>query len=254
MRVRLGHLAMVWAHFALGLMIAVEAAFIILGMWFVMPACKRIVLYADTDGRGLYSFIPGAKGFLGLLHLAAYHPAWWVSAFAIAWVLFEWRVKDENKRWLRLSLMVSLALLLFAVVAMFTTLMVIPTVRAAERLNARYPEPIVAERMATLDRLVSQLEQALVKKDLPGADELAHEAMGAAQDLAKTGAAASTLLTLTEQPRIEEIRVQLDSMESSMRGAWFAARRRKPEQIQPSMQKFREAYAQLKKETAQLTP
>lgn len=174
MRVRLAHLEMVWAHFVLGLMIAGEAAFIFLGMWFVVPACKRIVFYADTDGHGLYSFMPGAKDFLGLLHLAVYHPAWWVSAFAIAWVLFEWRVKDENKRWLRFSLMVSLALLLFAVIAMFTTLMVIPTIRAAERLNARHPEAVVSSRMATLDRLVGQLEQALVNRDLPAADEFAH--------------------------------------------------------------------------------
>lgn len=251
MKVKLGHLAMAWAHVALGLMIAVEATFVILGMRFLMPACKRILSYADIDVRGFYAFIPGAKDFLGMLHVAAYNTAWCVITFAVAWGLFEWRVRGESKRWLRLSAMASLALLLFAAVAMFTTLMVIPMARAAERLNARYPEPIVAARMASLDRLVSQLEQALAEKDLPAADELAHEAMGAAQDLAKTGAAAATLLTLTDQTRIEEIRAELESMESSMRDAWFAARRRNSEQIQPSMQKFRQAHAQLKKDTAQ---
>jgi hypothetical protein len=167
-------------------------------------------------------------------------------AFAIIWGLFEWRVRGENKPKLRLAAMTSLSLLLFVVVATFAAIMVIPTAKAAERLNARHLEPIVAERMAALDRLVGQLEQALAKNDLSTADDLAHTAMGAANDLANTGSAASTLLTSTEPARIEALRAELDTMASSMREAWFAARISHAEQIPAAMQKFRAAYAQVK--------
>lgn len=249
MKIKLGTVAMAWAHFALGLIILGEAAFIILGMRFVLPACKRILTYVDTDESGFYAFMPGATVFLGLLHTMAYQTGWWVIAFAVAWALFEWRMRGERKQWMRLSALTSLSLLLFAVVVTFTALLVIPTAKAADRLNARHPEPIVAARMATLDRLVGRLDEALVKNDLAAADDLAHTAMGAANDLANTGAAASTLLTSTEQSRIEALRRQLDLMASSMRQAWFAARTRQPEQIQPAMKKFREAYARIKDDT-----
>jgi hypothetical protein len=56
---------------------------------------------------GFTRLCPETTDFLGLLHSAAYHTAWWVIAFAIAWVLFECGVR---KQWLRLSLMASLAL------------------------------------------------------------------------------------------------------------------------------------------------
>jgi len=71
MKVKLGNVAMAWTHFALGLIIVGEAAFIILGMRFVLPACKRILTYVDTDVHGFYAFMPGATDFLGLLHTMA---------------------------------------------------------------------------------------------------------------------------------------------------------------------------------------
>src|SRR5260370_37898084 len=114
MKIKIGPMAMVWAYLALGLMIAAEAAFIILGMRFVLPACKRVLTYVDTDVSGFYGFMPRATDFLGLLHTMAYQTGWWVIALAIAWALFEWRVRGENKQWLRLSALTSLALLLFA--------------------------------------------------------------------------------------------------------------------------------------------
>src|SRR5262245_13888517 len=172
--------AIAWTHLALGLLILAEAAFLFWGMRFVMPACKRIISYADTNEDRFYSSVPGAKGLLGLLHIPAYDPVWWVVGFAILWGLFEWRVPNEMKSRLRLGVMASLALALFLVAAAFAASMVIPVARAAEEMNARDPEPIVAARIANLDRLVSQLEQALENNDLPAADDLAHTASGAA--------------------------------------------------------------------------
>jgi hypothetical protein len=235
-------IAKVWLHLALGLMIAAEAGFIVVGMRLVMPMCARIVSYADTDHRGLSAFMFGATQLLGMLHLAEDYAAWWAIALAVACGLFEWRMRGQSKASLRLSAMVLTSLLLFAVVAMLTALMVIPTARAAQRLNARHPEPIVAVRMAALDRLVGQLDQALLKQDWPAVHELAHEATGAAEDLAKTGAAASTLLTLNQETRVERLRTQLESMESSMEATWAASRKGDAEQVKSGIQKFHEAY------------
>jgi hypothetical protein len=194
--------------------------------------------------------MPGASAIFGVLHTVAYHTECWLVGFAIAWALAELRVQGENKRWFRLSALTSLTLLLFIVIVMFTLLLVIPTAKAADRLNARHPEPVVVTQLTTLDSLVDRLEHALVESNLEEADDLAHSAMGAAFELANTGAAAPTLLTLTQQTRIEAVRAELDLMAPSMRDAWFAARRRKPELIEPAMQEFRQAYARMKSELA----
>jgi hypothetical protein len=240
----------VWTHLVLGLVITAEAAFLFFGMRFVMPACKRIVTYAATDADTTYAIIPGSNLFLGLLHMPVYNPVSWLLAFAIIWGLFEWRLRNRSKQQLRLAVMSSLAFLLFSVVAMFTVIMVIPTAKAADRLNARHPEPVVTARMVKLDRLVGEIEQALKANDLAKADDLSHTAMGAANDLALTGDAAPVLLTSTEPMKVEALRSDLDAMATSMRAAWFAARTRNTKRIQPTMQEFREAYAQVKKDTA----
>lgn len=237
-----------WINIILGLLIAAEAAFLFWGMRFVNPACKRIISYADNDESRFYAYVPGAKTLLACLHLPVYNPVWWVIGFAFLWGLFEWRVPNETKSRLRPGIMASLGLLLFLVSAMFAAALVIPMARAAEQMNSRYPEAIVATRMTNLDRLMIGLEKAVKENDLPMADDLAHTAMGAASDLANTGAAAPTLLTSTAQPRIDRLRADLDLMYSSMRKTWLAARRRHPEQIGGPLQKFRETYAQVKKE------
>jgi hypothetical protein len=251
MKVKPANWAIVWTHFALGLIIVAEITFIILGMRFIAPGCRRVLTYVDTDVSGFYAFMPGATYLLGLLHSIAYQTGWWLIAFAIAWALFEWRVPREGKQGLRLSALTSLALLQFVAIAMFAVLVALPTAKAADRLNARHPEPMVAERMAALDRLLGGIDEALAKNDLTKADDLAHTAMGAAIVLANTGAAAPTLLTSAEPLKIEAMRRELDLMATSMREAWFAARRRKAEQIQPALKKFREAYAYIKNQTVQ---
>jgi hypothetical protein len=249
MKLKSDRLATNWAHSALGVMIVAEVAFIILGMRFIAPACKRVLTYVGTDTQTFYAFAPGATDFLGVLHSLAYQTAWWVTAFAIVAALFEWSVKTENKQRLRLALLTSMALMLFFATILFAVLLVVPTAKAADRLNARDPVPEVDARIATLDRLLPRLEQALLQNDLPAADDLAHTAMGAANDLENTGAAAATLLTSTRPANVEALRAELNSMAAAMREVWIAARRRHPEQIPAPMQKFREAYGQVKNET-----
>jgi hypothetical protein len=97
---------------------------------------------------------------------------------------------------------------------------------------------------------VGQLDQAVMKNDWGLAHELAHEAMGTANDLANTGAAASTLLTFGEQTRIEELRTRLESMASSMREAWLASRMSDDERIHATMRKFHEAFDKIEKRPA----
>src|SRR5262249_40919294 len=103
-----------WPHFVLGLMIAMEVALIVLGMRFVMPACRRILSYADGDGRGFYASTPWVSTFLGVLHVAAYNVTLWAVVFAVAWGLFRRYIPGGAKPAVRLLVLASLATVLFA--------------------------------------------------------------------------------------------------------------------------------------------
>ena len=249
MKTKLSSSAIAWTHLVLGLLIAAETAFLFWGMRWVMPGCKRIMNLADTDAGHFYAFVPGSRTLLGLLHIPAYNPIWWIVGFAAIWGLFEWRVSSERKSRLRLNIMASMGLVLFLISGFFAAAMVIPVARAAEQMNTRDPAPIVAARLESLDRLLAQLQLAVEKNDLPTADGIAHTAGGAANDLALTGASASTLMTSMAQPRVDQLRADLDLMAFSMRETWMAAKRRHAEQIQEPLQKFCEAYARVKSET-----
>ena len=77
----------------------------------------------------------------------------------VGWGLFRRCVPAARRPAVRLSVLTSLVMMLFAIVAVFSGLMIIPTAKAGDRLNARYPEPIVAERLAKLDRLIGPLNR-----------------------------------------------------------------------------------------------
>jgi hypothetical protein len=247
----LGRAATIWVHLALGLIIAGALAFLGVGLVFITPICNKVVMDSATGPRGFDAFLPGATSFLALLHLLVDHAAWWVGALLLVGMTFEWRVRAESKPAWRLSALSGAALLTGVAATAFAALMVIPTVKAAQQVNARHPEQIVRGRMATLDRSVRQLERALVVRDWPIVRESAHVAMGAADDLATTGAAAATMLTLGESTKIEELRKRFDVMADALRKAWAASRRDgNVERTEAAMQTFHEAYRDVPREPA----
>ena len=251
MKTMLGRAASIWVHLALGMTIVGALAFLGGGLVYVTPICNKFVMDSAAGPRGFDAFLPGAASFLALLHLLVDYAAWWAVALLFVGVIFEWRIRAENKPAWRLSALGGGALLTGVAAMAFAALMVIPTVKAAQQVNARRPEQFVRGRMATLDQSVRQLDEALVAKDWPTVHESAHVAAGAAEDLAATGAAAATMLTFGESTKIEELRKRFDVMADALRKAWRASRRDgNVERAEAAMQMFHEAYRDVPREPA----
>jgi len=104
--------------------------------------------------------------------------------------------------------------------------------------------------MATLDRLVANLDQAVAKKDWPAAHDIAHEAGGVAEDFAGTGAAAPALLALNEPAKIEELRAELNAARGFLLGAYLASRTGDAARVETAMRKFHEVYAKVESTAA----
>src|SRR5438874_2651097 len=74
----------VWAHAVLGSMIAIEIAFVVLAMVYVMPKCRQIVVDADVEHRGVSAFLPGAGEFLAIVGAARHFAVWWLVLLLVA--------------------------------------------------------------------------------------------------------------------------------------------------------------------------
>jgi hypothetical protein len=233
------------AQCVLGLIIAIEIAWVILAMLYLIPKCQAIIIDADVGHRGLNAFMPGAGAIFAFLYAAKHFVLWWVVPLVIAWGFFERRVRGENKSHIRLLAMSSCTLLLLIVIGMMAAVMTIPTARAAEQYSSRQPEIIVRDRMAALDQLAGELDQAMAKKDWPVFLELSHTASGQAGNLVVTGASAPALLTLSEQTKVEKVRGQISDARAYLIDAWMASRVPDPARIESDMRNFHAVYDQL---------
>jgi hypothetical protein len=187
-----------------------------------------------------------------MLGLAGAKLPWLAMAFVAGWIIFEWSACGDSKRAFRLSVMTSMSLVLLGIAVAFATLMVVPTIKAGERMSARYPEPVVTSQVAALDRFVGELDSAVAKHDWPATRLISHEGGGAVQNLLLIGDSASTLLTVNQQAKIDDVRAHLESLKSFMHEIWAASRREdEPDRIETAMRGLRTAYGELKAEIPQ---
>ncbi|HVV72554.1 MAG TPA: hypothetical protein VHI52_13825 [Verrucomicrobiae bacterium] len=237
------------AHLALTFAIAAEVLLLGLATRFLLPACRRLILLSGLSVNDAYGFMPGGALMSRLLGMARAELPWLALVFVSGCLVIGWLLRSESERSLRLAVMASISLVLFGVGVGVAALMVIPTIRAGERMSARFPEPVVACQIAALARLMSELELAVAKQDWPATHLISHEGGGAAENLILVGDSASAILTVNEQPRIDEVRSHLASIKLSMDEIWAASRRTgKRGEIEMAMQGLRTAYAALRAE------
>jgi hypothetical protein len=240
-----------WAQLALAIVIAKQALFLLFVTIKIIPAYEKIrgdglLDTNDQDTQILLSYADSCLVFLVQIarHFVNY---WflWVLLLAVAWGLFEWRVRSENKPFMRLSALGMAALVLAVAVGVTALSLLIPYVAALPPLYARAPEPIVRDQVATVSKSIRELEQAMAKKDWQASQEHATKAERAARYLAGMGAAAPALMSLTEQARLDALREQLSAADECLWEANKAIIAKDAGRLDAAMQKFHEAYGQV---------
>jgi len=205
-----------WAHAALAGVIAVEVAFLCLVGMKIIPAHLQ---YWD---EGWLNFDPAADPFVSWAHSVLmglfrwfenlFHFGWLVLIVLIAvWVLFEWRVRSENKSLIRLAALGTGALGLIIPVALASALLMIVFAVGLPAMYRHHPEHDVQQGMLSVESSLDALDQALAKKDWDAIRERSRQLGSAIYELAISGAAAPVLLSLNEQPKIDQLRMQLTS-------------------------------------------
>jgi len=124
-----------WAHLALLLVVTLEVLFITFTVLFIIPKFQRLVLDgiidpAIVDGSNV-SWMPA---FLNRLRgITGPYTTFMVLGAVAAWGLFEWRVRSENKSFMRLSALGTVVVGLMMVVWLTAGSLVISFCQACQR-------------------------------------------------------------------------------------------------------------------------
>jgi hypothetical protein len=229
----------IWAHIAAVLVIGLELMSIAFACIYLVPKLKR--LRADGWLEHAYSNEPVLQffsSFLDHLNWVASHLIWFVLGFAAIWGLFECGVRSENKSFMRLSGLGTVAVTLMLVVALMAGALVLPFMLG---FPAMIPltRPHALEQVNTIDRALTAMEEALAKKDWQSLQQRATEASRALDQLE------DTVGVLAWKKPVGEVRAQHASAKESLAAMEQAIRDKDTAQLEAALQTFHKAYEPL---------
>jgi hypothetical protein len=94
-----------WVHVALAVTIGLEILFLVLAEVFITPKVKKIMMDTGFNWQG----VQWAPSFFGWMDWVSHNVTWALLLTVVAWALFEWRVRSENKPLMRLSAFLTAA-------------------------------------------------------------------------------------------------------------------------------------------------
>jgi hypothetical protein len=232
-----------WAHVGLVVLIALEVLFITCAVIFIQPRFYKLLRDELIDSAFLHQ--QGMGWMLSFLHgidvVFGEHTTLLLFLSALAWGLFEWRVRSENKSLIRLSVLGTAAVGLMVVIWLAAAGMLISfelAMPAAGRLARSY----AVEQVSHIDTSVGELELALAKKDWQAMQVGVDRTSGALSNLANTAPAVPALTTWSSPVQVEVLRVHLNEASEDLEELQEAIRRKDAGRMEHALQKFRKAY------------
>lgn len=155
-----------WTYLMVVGIIVLEILFCTFQFITIIPKIKKLKAdgYFVSNEQGFPS-INWILDFLGKMCEAADKITWWVILIILAlWGLFEWRVKSENKTFIRLSVLTSVAMGLLVVVVMMAGSLIVLPVLAMPGLGRMTPPSMINE-LESIDTSLIEAQQAAMKND-----------------------------------------------------------------------------------------
>jgi hypothetical protein len=232
-----------WAHLALAGVIALEVLWLTFAVIFLVPKFQRLMRDGMIDRAILEEHgVAWMASFLGGLNQVGGHYTTWLLLLAVVVCgLFEWRVRSENKSFIRLSAWGTLAVGLMVAAVLTAGSLVVPYMLAAPE-SGRIARPFAMQQIASIDTSLAALEQALAKQDWASVQRHAGRAAEALDVLAAAGPAVGSLTPRYGPPDSEELRAQLKSAGGCLSEAREAAREKDADRVGAAVRKFRALY------------
>jgi hypothetical protein len=237
-----------WAYIAVVLVIAGELFWIVFASTYLTPKFEKLSRDWLIDPNQLDSFRMGWMASF-LVKVRDTGRFWYLTLLAAcAWGLFEWRVKSENKPFMRFSALGTVAVGLLVVSVLIAGSLIIPYQLSAPA-SGKVARLYAQEQIAKVDTSVGAVEQALTKKDWEALRENVNRAAQVMDRLTSEPPAIGAL-TYREAPRADELQAQLRSAHEYLLEAEQAGKEKDAERLKTVLKKFHEVYEPIAKAAA----
>lgn len=243
---------MTWAYLAVVLLIALELFFIVFNVLYLIPKYQRLRRDGIIDPAIDEEFGVGwMTRFLAGLHAVGNYTMYLLLAAVAAWGLFEWRVKSENKSFIRFAVFGTVALALMVVVILTTGSQMLQFYVGVPAMG-KLARPWAVEQVSTIDASIGSLEQALAKKDWEAMREQAEQASNAMSRLV-AGPVLRSLVRGNEPMTVEDLQAHFKTAQDSLKEAQGAIRDKDAERLEAELKAFHKAFEPIR-EAAKRSP
>jgi hypothetical protein len=182
-----------WAFLAVLALLALELFSITFGVVYLVPKYQYCFQkgWIQSENSAVTAFLSWARSFLQRLELVADYATGLALAAAVAWGLFEWRVRGENKSFMRLALLGSDAVALLIILALMSAALVISFEIAIPEIVSLPPQRIFKQQVTRIDATLAAVEMAQAEKDWQAALQATARLLREIESLSHVGAAAA---------------------------------------------------------------
>jgi hypothetical protein len=233
---------MSWAYLALALVIVLQVLFITFNVIVILPKYEKlmhdgIIDLGDFPEGGVLWMVDFLKN---LLYVCGHHTTLMLLLAIVAVGLFEWRVKSENKPFIRLSALGTISVVLTLVAALMAGSMVVLFCLGVPAMG-KIARPWTLEQVAGVDSSLSALEKALAIKDWAEMDKQAELASNAVTRLSPRFVATS-LAKANEAPTVDELREHVKVAQENLREVRQAITARDADRLAAELAKLRRTF------------
>jgi hypothetical protein len=253
MTMRAKWLWMSWAHLALAAVVLLEVLFLTFLVVFIVPRFNRLLSDGAIDAAELerlgMTWMPAFAN--GVTRIAGGYATWWLLLAIAVIAVFEWRVRSENKPWMRLAALGSVGLGLMLVLMVTAASLVIPFCLGAPA-TGRLARAFGREQVVKIDAAVSALEQA-GGKDWGAIQEPLDRAAHALVNLATKAPVLPALSAAPGAPPPDELRARVQAAEAHLVEAREAVAAKDTARLGTALVKFRQAFEPVREAAQRLT-
>ncbi len=231
-----------WATAAIVVVIALAVLFITATEMFIVPKFNQLLHEGLIDPA-----IIGEAGVSWMLSwLASFgrfaeQATWWVLLAVVAWGLFEWRVRNENKTFMRLSALGTVAVGLVVVVWFMGATLLVSFCLAAPA-SGRLAGEFAVTQIDAVNSAVDGVDDAVAQNDWPVIATDVQQALGAIDALLNEAAAIPALRSRDRDMDVDEFRTALTDARAALNDARQVVSIKDASRLKMAMNNFRKAY------------
>src|SRR5262245_33237346 len=231
-----------WAYLSLVAVIGLEVFFLTFTVIFLIPRFQRLMrdglidpaILDDGGAAWMVDFLQTLK------HVGGDYATFWLVGSIMASGLFEWLVRSENKPFMRLAALGTVAVAL-TVVVILTGGSLVVTYQLGAPQTGRMARLFAVEQVQRIDSAVTVLEKAQAKKDWEAMHEPAEQAAKALTDMTKLAPVIPALVVANDMAALEAMRAQVRTASESWAQVQQAIRNRDAARLEAALERFRKA-------------